>query len=254
MAKLELSEETKAGMEEVGAADLLIAVAVPVDADQLRAAAAQGVLGMPVDGRAGVDSFSALRTVVAFPGMTKVEPAVKAEIAIEQPATGNELRFLPYTLPSGSPSQIPWLAVASTYQALFGMARDLGVSACAVVGFDLAALQSNFLGPMLAPVLRKALRPRNAALCDGEIRRPAELEHSVSTNPGALWQACTLSSGAGFLHFSRNDFRSWNWRCNATSRKDKTFFGRQRRLLFAIAECARCMWTRGTFRPPIAST
>ncbi len=47
MAKLELSEETKAGMEEVGAADLLIAVAVPVDADQLRAAAAQGVLGMP---------------------------------------------------------------------------------------------------------------------------------------------------------------------------------------------------------------
>ena len=39
MAKLELSEETKAGMEEIKEADLLIAVAVPVEADQLRAAA-----------------------------------------------------------------------------------------------------------------------------------------------------------------------------------------------------------------------
>ena len=44
MAKLELSEETKAGMEEVKAADLLIAVAVPVEAEQLRAAATQAVL------------------------------------------------------------------------------------------------------------------------------------------------------------------------------------------------------------------
>ena len=44
---------------------------------------------------------------------------------------------------------------ASTYQTLFGMARELGVSACAVIGFDLAALESNFLGPMMAPVLEK---------------------------------------------------------------------------------------------------
>ena len=46
MAKLELSEETKTGMEAVGAADLLIAVAVQVDAEQLRAAATQSVLAM----------------------------------------------------------------------------------------------------------------------------------------------------------------------------------------------------------------
>src|ERR1700728_2564488 len=155
MAKLELSEETKAGMEAVGAADLLIAVAVPVDADQLRAAASQGVLGMAAAGHTGADSISALRTVVAFPGMSNVEPAVKAEMALEQPATGSDLRFLPYSLPSASPAQIPWLAVASTYQVLFGMARDLGVSACAVIGFDLAAFETNFLGPMLAPVLEK---------------------------------------------------------------------------------------------------
>jgi glucosylglycerate synthase len=150
MAKLELSEETKTGLEAVGAADLLIAVAVQVDPDQLRAAATQSVLSMDA-----ADHTSDLRTVVAFPGVSKVETADKGEVDGEQAATGRNLRFLPYSLPSADSSRIPWLAPASTYQALFGMARELGVSACAVIGFDLAALESNFLGPMLAPVLEK---------------------------------------------------------------------------------------------------
>jgi glucosylglycerate synthase len=147
MAKLELSEETKAETEEVKGADLLIAVAAPVDAEQLRAAATQAVLGM------GQPASSALRTVVAFPG--GAEPAAQAGIDLEQTETGGALRFLPYSLPSGSPSRIPWLPGASTYQALFAMARDLGVSACAVIGVDLAALHSNFLAAMMAPVLEK---------------------------------------------------------------------------------------------------
>jgi len=150
MAKLELSEETKTGMEAVGAADLLIAVAVQVDADQLRAAATQSVLGMDA-----ADHTSGLRTVVAFPGVSKVETADKGEIDGDQAAAGRNLRFLPYSLPSGDSSMIPGLASASTYQALFGIARELGVSACAVIGFDLAALETNFLGPMMAPVLEK---------------------------------------------------------------------------------------------------
>ena len=150
MAKLELSEETKTGMEAVGAADLLIAVAVQVDADQLRAAATQSVLGMDA-----ADNTSGLRTVVAFPGISKVETADRGEIEGDQASTGRNLRFLPYSLPSGDSSMIPGLASASTYQALFGIARELGVSACAVIGFDLAALETNFLGPMMAPVLEK---------------------------------------------------------------------------------------------------
>jgi glucosylglycerate synthase len=145
MAKLELSEETKAGMEQVGTADLLIAVAVPVDAEQLRSAATQGVMG--------AHSLSALRTVVAFPGAGGVEPVAQAEMELDQAATESALRFLPYTLPAASPSRIPWLAPAGTYQAIFALARELGVRACAVIGFDLAALQTHFLGPMLAPVL-----------------------------------------------------------------------------------------------------
>jgi hypothetical protein len=150
MAKLELAEETKAGTEEVGTADLLIAVAVPVDAEQLRVAATQAVLTM-----AGQPSLSALRTVVAFPGLSGVETAPKAEMGQEQEATDNGLRFVPYPLAAGDASKIPWLALSSTYQTLFGMARELGVGACAVIGFDLAALRADSLVPMLAPVLGK---------------------------------------------------------------------------------------------------
>ncbi len=150
MAKLELSEELKAGTEEVGAADLLIAVAAPVDPAQLRAAALAAMHTLSA-GVSSTSPFSALRIVVAFPSVggadTPTEPGNPTE-----PGPGAELRFVPY-IPSNSPSLIPWLPPASTYQAIFGMARALGVSACAVIGFDLAALHSNCLPSMLAPIL-----------------------------------------------------------------------------------------------------
>jgi glucosylglycerate synthase len=153
MAKLELSEETKAGIEEVGAADLLIAVAAPVDAAQLRAAATEAMQSLGRSG--GSSSFSALRSVVAFPGVSGVEAAPEAEIELDQAGAGSAFRFLPYALPTATQAVIPWLPNASVYQAVFGMARQLGVSACAVIGSDLAALQSNFLTPMLTAVLEK---------------------------------------------------------------------------------------------------
>ena len=146
MAKLELSEETKTATEEVATADLLIGIAAPVDADQLRTAATQALLGVG-------SAISSLRTVVAFPGVSNVEPAAKDEMQGEQAETGNNLRFLPYALPPGSASRIPWLAPATTYQALIAMGRELGVTACAVIGSDLAAMQSSFFAAMLAPVL-----------------------------------------------------------------------------------------------------
>jgi hypothetical protein len=150
MAKLELSEETKAAMEEAGQADLLIAVAAPIAADQLRSAATQAVIGT------GAASLSSLRTVVAFPGATGGEAAAaQAKVDLEQAETDVGLRFLPYSPPSADPSRIPWLTVAGTYQGLFSMARELGVSACAVIGFDLAAFETNFLAAMVAPVLEK---------------------------------------------------------------------------------------------------
>jgi hypothetical protein len=149
MAKLELSEETKAGMEEIKEADLLIAVAAPVEAEQLRTAATRAILGM------GEPGLGALRTVVAFPGVSGTEPVAKVEMDLEEAETPDRLRFLPYPMPAGSPSMIPWLPTASIYQALFAMAREMGVSACAVIAPDLAALHSHFLAPMIAPVLEQ---------------------------------------------------------------------------------------------------
>ena len=77
MAKLELSEETKAGIEQIKEADLLIAVAVPVEADLLRAAATEAVLRM------GGSGLSSQRTVVAFPGLSGGEGAEKATKDLE---------------------------------------------------------------------------------------------------------------------------------------------------------------------------
>lgn len=145
MAKVELSEDPKTGMEAAGTADLLVGVAVPVDAEHLRVAAIQAIQNLH-------DHLPGLRTVVGFPGVSSAE-AAKDETPEEVTETGNQLRFLPYTLPPGSAGRIPSLTPAATYQALFAMARELGVTACAVIGYDLAALQSNFLGPVLAPVL-----------------------------------------------------------------------------------------------------
>ena len=127
MAKLELAEETKAGVEEIKEADLLIAVAAPVEAEQLRTAATRAILGL--DG----SSLGALRTVVAFPGVSGTEPVAKVEMDLEEAQTPDRLRFLPYAMPAGSPAKIPWLPTASIYQALFAMAREMGVSACAVI-------------------------------------------------------------------------------------------------------------------------
>jgi hypothetical protein len=147
MAKVELSDETKAEVEEIKEADLLIAIAGPVETERLRTAVTQAILA------ADEPSLAALRTVVAFPGTSGTEPASKIEMDLEQTETNNRLRFLPYAMPPGDPSRIPWLPTASTYQALFALAREMGVGACAVIGSDLAALHSDFLGPMMAPVL-----------------------------------------------------------------------------------------------------
>src|ERR1700761_3037801 len=118
MAKVELSEETKAGIEEVREADLLIAVAVPVDTEQLRAAATQAILGTG-------QSISKLRTVVAFPGPAGAEAPNTAKTDTESGETPG-LRFVPYALPATNPERIPWLPVPSTYQTLLAMARELG--------------------------------------------------------------------------------------------------------------------------------
>jgi glucosylglycerate synthase len=141
MANVELSEETKAVTEEVKQADLLIGVAGPADAEQLRAAATEAVMAEPL--------FSALRTVVAYPGSGTAETILKAE------AGDGLLHFQPYVMTAGDPGRVPSLPAPGTYQTLFGIARELGVKACAVIGSDLAALNGPCLESLAAPVIEK---------------------------------------------------------------------------------------------------
>src|SRR5580698_10180461 len=99
MAKLELSEETKAGMTDVGQADLLIAVAAPVEADQLRVAAGRAL---------AASSVSSLRTVVAYPGMNSADAAARVKVDLEPTDAATHLSFVPYSPPSADPGRIPW--------------------------------------------------------------------------------------------------------------------------------------------------
>jgi glucosylglycerate synthase len=140
MAKVELSEETKAGTEEVKEADLLIAVAAPADMAQLRAAATSAL---------EQQAFSGLRTVVAYPGTGT------AETTTETAGTEGQIRLVPYLPTVGDPTRIPGLPTIGTYQAVFAMGRELQVKACAVIGPDLAALNSKCLGSLTGPVLDK---------------------------------------------------------------------------------------------------
>jgi glucosylglycerate synthase len=154
MAKLDLPEETKKRME-AGTADLLIAVAAATNVEELRTAAAETVLRMSVaTAGPGEDrSLSGLRAAVAYPGLpSTAESSAGPSVLLDPAGTGSELRFLPFA-PPASPSVIPWLGLSTTYQAIFAMARELGVGACAVIGPDLAALQADKLRPLLAPVL-----------------------------------------------------------------------------------------------------
>ena len=64
---------------------------------------------------------------------------------LEQAYTDDRLAFSTlFACPPVVPRKFPGLPMASTYQALFAMARELGVSACAVIGLDLAALEQIF--------------------------------------------------------------------------------------------------------------
>jgi glucosylglycerate synthase len=140
MAKVELSEETKASTEDVKQADLLIAIAGPANAETMRTSAADALSAQP--------ALSGQRIVVAYPGSG-------AEATTPLDADEEHLRFLPYSLATGDPTRIPGLPAPATYQVLFAMARELGVNACIVVAPDLAAFSGNCLGALMAPVLEK---------------------------------------------------------------------------------------------------
>ena len=159
MAKVEVAEEARNRTARTGAADLLIAIAAPVDVAELRARATEAMHGLPaMPGLVGEPP--GLRAVVAFPGATGLPEAAASGTATPPDQVENQiekqgsLRFVPYAQPI-TPSVIPLLPSAGAYQPLFAMARDLGVSACAVVASDLASLKAELLKLLLVPIFEQ---------------------------------------------------------------------------------------------------
>ncbi|HEV2275398.1 MAG TPA: hypothetical protein VGR96_14600 [Acidobacteriaceae bacterium] len=141
-------------MNQAGTADLLLAIPAAVNVEQLRTAATEAVLHMSAVAAVGDErSLSGLRAAVVYPGLSGTpETSADGSVHLDPTGTGGEVRFLPFAPPATS-SVIPWLGLSTTYQALFGTAREMGVTACAVIAPDLAALKAELLKPLLAPVL-----------------------------------------------------------------------------------------------------
>lgn len=151
MARLEVEEETKKRVIETGSADLLIAIAGAVNPDELRARTNEALSGLP--GLSGSNTGERQRAVVAYSGLAASADSGPDITATMEPPSG-DVRLLPYTL-SSTPSVIPLLATSSTYQTLFGIARELNAGTCVVLAPDLSLLKGNLLKTLLSPILEQ---------------------------------------------------------------------------------------------------
>ncbi|HEX3940081.1 MAG TPA: hypothetical protein VHX11_01200 [Acidobacteriaceae bacterium] len=201
MANVELGEDTTTRIESPATADLLVAIAAPVNVEQLRATASDTIRAMSPRSTNEVDpSISGLRAAVAFPA--DVAPPTHGSdgaVVLDPAGSGVEIRFIP--LAESGVSAIPWLGTPATYEAIFQAARGLGVKACAVVASDLASFRPDLLQTLLAPVLEKGadlampvypagkldgllnasiLSPVARALYGKKIRYPLALDFGIS--------------------------------------------------------------------------
>jgi hypothetical protein len=126
------------------------------------------------------------------------------------------------------------------------MAREWGVSACAVVGLDLAALHTNFLGPMMTPVLEKRCELAMPLYALGKF--DGLLNSSIlAPLTRALYGRRVRFPLAPDFCLSAKMIPELEVALQRTTAQGQTLFWPRR--LSAIAELARCMWTRGTYRP-----
>jgi hypothetical protein len=113
---------------QVGAVDLLIGVAGPVEDSQLRCRCAEALSGWVASG--------ALRIGVASP------IASLAEAASAPGDSGSGLRFLNYPLAASSTPPLPWLAAPAAYREIARLAAQTRARACVILGEDLDALEA----------------------------------------------------------------------------------------------------------------
>jgi glucosylglycerate synthase len=193
MAETEFTEAAQQKAEPIGSADVVIGVAGPVAADDLRAGAAN------VAAELG-SGPAAMRYVFAW-------PAAGGEAAASVPGgNGNSgLTFVPFTVPPSGGEF--WVDVSAHQRAILALAASLNARACIVLGADLAALQGQAVELFAYAVLERQcglvmpvypagkydglintgiLWPLHRALYGRRIRFPVTFDFAVSGSIAAL--------------------------------------------------------------------
>jgi len=142
MAVIELSDETKRQVERIGSADLVVGIAGPVPAEELRSRVEPIVAGLG-------SSVSLDRIVFAFAGPYAAAPAGGAE---GESASQPRVALLPYAPPSAASGEF-WSGVSVQQRTILALAASLNARACIVLGADLAALQTHVLQLLAYAVL-----------------------------------------------------------------------------------------------------
>jgi glucosylglycerate synthase len=130
MTPVEITEETKQQVEQIGSADVVVGVAGAVSPEELRPRA-QRILQELGSG------VSSLRFVFAWPGAA---PATTAASAGESSAPA----MLPFPPPAQSAAEF-WAGVSANQRAVLSLAASLNARACIVLGPDLAALEAHVI-------------------------------------------------------------------------------------------------------------
>lgn len=167
------------------ATDLLIAVASPVNADQLARACETALDAL-------AESKPEIRCAVAYPGAAPKDGE----------ASPQRWPLIPYELAADDSPLAPWLARPATLEAVRRIAAERNARACIVVAPDLAAMNAETLRLLAEPVLDDRcelclpiypagkyeglincgiLAPMNRALYGWRVRFPLSPEFCAST-------------------------------------------------------------------------
>ena len=179
MAAVEITEETKQQVERIGSADVVVGIAGTVAADELRARAEQHHPGT------GFRSFARCGSSSRGLGSR----LKRRQMAAEAPA----LTLLPFSPPAQASEEF-WAGSFGQPARRAGSGR---IAECA--GLHCARFGSGGSSDSGYPALhlrrsRSPVRPGDARLSRGKVRRPHQQRNSFAVEPGALWQARSLSA------------------------------------------------------------
>jgi hypothetical protein len=209
MARVELPEETKRKIEEIGSAHILIGIWGTVGVEDLYARAGQVL--------AELGEAASAKVVFACPEQNGSDPS----------APESSVRCLQYPAPPPGAAAELWTEASSAQRSIFEMATMLNAPNCLVLNADLAALNAQTLQTLLYPCAEKQcdlvtpiypvgkyeglinsgiLSPLTRALYGRRIRYPLPFEFGVSArlstrfaqlngqaDKGLLWPATIAS-------------------------------------------------------------